>query len=136
MSTTFDTWLQTLAAGGKGGSAISLKIATRGLAWEDSIEISGDWSGATLEGSISAAPDAASALATVTIGSASYDSDADVTVWAVSLASGTGSNSTGILPSDTDGDGVEYLPIAFYLTPSGGSKELLFGAAFPLTGKV
>lgn len=136
MSTTFDTWLQTLAAGGKGGSAISLKLATRGLAWEDIIELSGDWSDATLEGSISAAPDAASALATVTIGSPSYDSEAEVTVWDVSLASGTGSNSTGVLPSDTDGDGVEYLPIAFYLTPSGGSKELLFGAAFPLTGKV
>lgn len=136
MSTTFDTWLQTLAAGGKGGSAISLKLATRGLAWEDSIELSGDWSDATLEGSISAAPDAASALAAVTIGSPSYDSEAEVTVWEVSLSSGTGSNSTGVLPSDTDGDGVEYLPIAFYLTPSGGSKELLFGAAFPLTGKV
>ena len=136
MNTSFDTWLQALAAGGKGGAGIKLKTATRGLKWEDDIEIAGNWSTATLEGSISASPDAASALATVTIGSPSYDSDDDVTVWTVSLAAGTGSDSTGILPSDTDGDGVEYLPIAFYLTPSGGSKELLFGAAFPLTGKV
>ena len=136
MSTSFDTWLQTLAAGSKGGSAISLPLATRGLKWEHDIEIGGDWTGSTLEGSISAAPDAASALATVTVGSLTYDSGDDVTTWSVSLAAGTGSNSTGVLPTDTDGDGVEYLPIAFYMTPSGGSKELLFGAAFPLTGKV
>lgn len=136
MNTNFDTWLQTLAAGGKGGSAISLKLATRGLKWEEDIELSGNWASAALEGSISASPDAASALATVSIGSPVYDSGDDVTTWAVSLASGTGTNSTGVLPSDTDGDGVEYLPIAFYLTPSGGTKELLFGGALPLTGKV
>lgn len=136
MATTFDTWLHTLQAGGKGGASVSLKLATRGLAWEDVIEISGDWSDATIEGSIRAAPDAASALATVTVSAGTYDAGDDVTTFDVSLASGTGSNSTGILPSDSDGDGVEYLPIAFYMTPSGGSKELLFGAAFPLTGKV
>lgn len=136
MKTQFDTWLQTLAAGGKGGSAISLRLATRGLKWEESIEISGNWSTATLEGSISASPDATSPLATVFVGSPVYDAGDDVTTWAVSLLSGTGSNTTGSLPSDTDGDGVEYLPAAFYLTPSGGAKELLFGAAFPLTGKV
>lgn len=136
MATTFDTWLQTLQAGGKGGASVSLKLATRGLSWEDVIEISGDWSDATIAGSIRAAPDAASALATVTVGSGSYDAGDDVTTFDVSLASGTGSNSTGILPSDSDGDGVEYLPIAFYMTLAPASQELLFGAAFPLTGKV
>lgn len=136
MTTQFDTWLQTLAAGGKGGSAISLKLATRGLKWEEDIELAGNWSTATLEGSISAAPDAPSPLATVSVASPVYDATDDVTTWVVSLAAGTGSNSTGVLPSDTDGDGIEYLPVAFYLTPSGGSKELLFGAAYPLTGKV
>lgn len=135
MNTTFDTWLATLAAGSKGGSAISMPLATRGLKWETDIEIPGNWSTATLEGSVSSAPDAASSLATVTVGSASYSAVDDTTTWTVSLASGTGANSTGVLPTDTDGDGVEYLPCAFYLTPSGGSKELLFGAAFALTGK-
>lgn len=137
MKTAFDTWLQTLAAGGKGGSAIALPLATRGLKWEHPIQITGDWTGATLEGSVSASPDAASPAATFTVGALAYDAGDDVTVWMVSLAAGTGSNSTGILQSDTDGDGVEYLPCAFYLTPDGGGdKELLFGAAFPLTGKV
>jgi len=136
MQTNFDTWLQALAAGGKGGSAVVLKTATRGLVWSDVIVIDGNWLTATLEGSISAAPDAASVLANVIVNSPSYDGSDDVTLWTVSLAAGTGSNSTGSLPTDTDGDGVEYLPIAFYLTPSGGSKELLFGTAFPLIGKV
>lgn len=135
MNTTFDTWLATLAAGGKGGSAISMPLATRGLKWETDVEISGNWSTATLEGSVSSAPDAASPLVTMTVGSATYSAVDDTTTWTVSLASGTGANSTGILPTDTDGDGVEYLPCAFYLTLSGGSKEMLFGAAFPLTGK-
>lgn len=136
MQTNFDTWLQTLAAGGKGAPDLQLKTATRGLAWEDIIELSGDWSDAVIEGSLSASPDATPALATVIVGGGIYDSVADVTTFEVSLVSGTGGNSTGSLPSDTDGDGVEYFPIAFYMTPSGGSKELLFGAAFPLTGKV
>lgn len=135
METLFDTWLAALAAGNKAASGF-LPLATRGLKWETDIEYDGNWTGAVLEGSISAAPDAPSPLATVTVGALVYDADDDVTTWPVSLAAGGGANSTGILPSDTDGDGVEYLPIAFFLTPDGGSKDLLFGAAFPLTGKV
>lgn len=135
MITTFDTWLASLAASNKAASG-TLPVATRGLKWETDIEYDGSWADATLEGSISASPDAASPLVTITVGAAVYDAEYDVTTWPVSLAAGTGSNSTGILPTDTDGDGVEYLPIAFYITPSGGSKDLLFGAAFALTGKV
>ena len=136
ITTTFDPWLQLLAAGGKGGSAITLPLAIRTLKWEHVLVLDGNWADATLEGSISASPDAASALATVTIGTPAYDSATASTSWTVILAAGTGSNSTGSLPTDTDGDGVEYLPIAFYLTPDGGSKDMLFGAALPLTGKV
>lgn len=135
MSTTFDTWLQTLAASNRGGASVSLPIATRGLKWDIDFEYDGSWATATLEGSISASPDG-TALAAITVGAAVYNADDDTTTWPVSLAAGSGSNSTGVLPSDTDGDGVEFLPIAFYITPSGGSKELVFGAAFPLTGKV
>lgn len=136
MNTNFDTWLQALAAGGKGGAAVVLKTATRGLAWSEVIQINGNWLTATLEGSISAAPDAPSVLATISVNSPQYDGSDNVTFWTASLASGSGANSTGSLPTDTDGDGVEYLPVAFYLKPSDGPKELLFGTVFPLTGKV
>lgn len=134
--TTFDTWLATLASAGKLLPADQFPIATRGLAWSNPIELAGNWTGATLTGSISAAPDAASALVAFTIGALSYNATDDVTVWQASLASGTGSNSTGALPSDSNGDGVEALPCAFYLTPSGGANEMLFGTAFRVAGRV
>ena len=139
MSTTFDTWLQQLAAAGKGGSALSavdIPPATRGVAWSLPIALQGDWTGATIAASIRATPDAGSALATLTIGSASYDAGSGFTNWTASLASGTGANSTGVLPADTDGDGVETFPISFFITPSGGTQSLLFGGTFTLLGKV
>lgn len=139
MKTTFDNWLQQLAAAGKGGSAlteIDLPPATRGLAWTLPITLEGDWTGATIAAAIRATPDASTALATLTMTSASYDSSTGFTAWTASLASGTGANSTGALPADTDGNGVEYFPISFLITPSGGSQSLLFGGAFILLGKV
>lgn len=139
MNTTFDTWLRELAAAGKGGSALSatdIPAAIRGEYWPMQIQLSGNWATATLEGQIRSAPDAPSALATVTISAADYDASAEVTTWTASLASGTGSNSTGNLPADTEGNGEEKFPIAFYITPSGGTRGLLFGGAFTLLGKV
>jgi hypothetical protein len=139
MATTFDDWLRALAAAGKGGSLLSttdLPPATRGLAWSLPIQIQGDYSAATLVGAIRATPDAASALATVAIASPAYNSSTNYTTWTASLASGTGSNSTGALPADTDGNGIEAFPISFLITPSGGTQSLLFGGAFTLLGKV
>jgi hypothetical protein len=139
MKTAFDDWLRELAAAGKGGSALSdadIPAAIRGEYWPMQIQLSGNWATATLEGSIRSAPDAASALATITIGSPTFDAAAGVTYWTASLASGTGSNSTGSLPADTDGSGEEKLPIAFYITPSGGTRSMLFGGVFTLLGKV
>lgn len=139
MSTTFDDWLKQLAAAGKGGTSLSttdLPPATRGLAWSLPILLQGDWTGATIAAAIRAAPDAASALATVTVSSASYSSSTGFTTWTASLASGTGANSTGVLPADTDGNGVETFPISFLITPSGGAQSLFFGGAFTLLGKV
>ncbi|NBW09754.1 MAG: hypothetical protein EBR82_17195 [Caulobacteraceae bacterium] len=139
MSTTFDAWLQQLAAAGKGGSALTatdLPPATRGLAWSLPIALQGNWSTASLAGAIRAAPDAASALATLSITGGTFDSASGYTTWTATLASGTGANSTGALPADTDGDGVEKFPISFLFTPSGGSQSLLFGGAFTLVGKV
>lgn len=137
MTTTFDTWLATLARAGKYVPPDGLTPATRGLAWSAPIELAGDWTGATLTGFIRSAPDAADPpMATFTVSALTYDAGDDVTVWTVSLASGSGTDSTGSLASDSDGDGVEALPCAFYLTPAGGDNELLFGTAFTVTGKV
>jgi hypothetical protein len=139
MPTTFDTWLRVLAAAGKGGSALSasdIPAAVRGEYWPMNSQLSGNWTTATLEGAIRSEPDAASALATVSIGSPTFDAGAGVTTWTASLASGTGSNSTGSLPADTDGSGEEKLPIAFYITPSGGTRSMLFGGVFTLLGQV
>jgi len=139
MATSFDEWLQQLAAAGKGGSALSLidlPPATRGLAWSLPILLQGDWTSGAIAAVIRATPDAASALATLTVSSASYDAVTGFTTWTASLASGTGSNSTGVLPADTDGNGIEAFPISFLITPSGGSQSLLFGGAFTLLGKV
>lgn len=139
MKTAFDVWLQALAAAGKGGSALTadeIPTATRGTAFSYPIVMLGDWTGATIAAAIRAAPDAASALATLTISSASYNGVTGYTTWTATLASGTGANSTGSLPADTDGDGVEIFPISFLFTPSGGTQSLLFGAPFVLLGKV
>lgn len=139
MKTTFDDWLQQLAAAGKGGallSPIDLPPATRGLAWSLPIALAGDWSTAALAGAIRSAPDAVTALATLTIAGGTFDIGSGYTTWTASLTSGTGANSTGALPADTDGNGVETFPISFLITPSGGSQSLLFGGAFSLVGKV
>jgi len=139
MKTSFDDWLQQLAAAGKGGAALAgdeIPTATRGEAFSYPIVMTGDWSGATIESAIRAAPDSASALVTLTVSGATYDSGTGKTSWTASLASGTGANSTGALPTDTDGNGVEAFPISFFITPSGGDKTLLFGGPFVLLGKV
>lgn len=138
MATAFDGWLRQLSAAGKGGSALSLTDippATRGLAWSMPVRFAGDWSAGTIAGTIRAAPDAATALATISFTAGSYDSGTGFTTWTASLASGTSADSTGVLPADTDGDGIEVFPMAIYLTPSGGSQELLFGGIFTLLGK-
>ncbi len=139
MKTAFDDWLQQLAAAGKGGSLLAddeIPTATRGEVFTYPIVLPGNWAGGTIEASIRATPDAASALATLSISSASYDSVTGMTTWTASLASGTGTNSTGSLPADADGNGFEAFPISFFFTPSGGTRQLLFGAPFILLGKV
>lgn len=139
MPTPFDDWLQQLAAAGKGGSlltATDIPPAVRGNAWSMPIRFAGDWTTGTIAGSLRAAPDAASALAAISFTAGSFDSVTGFTTWTASLASGTGANSTGSLPADTDGDGVEQFPMAVYLTPSGGAQLMLFGGLFTLLGKV
>jgi hypothetical protein len=139
MSNPFDTWLQELAAANKGGSSITSGIippAVRGDKWQTVLELPGDWSTATIAGVIRNTPDAGSALATMTVTGGTYDSGTNTTRFTASLAAGSGTNSTGGLPSDDDGNGVVRFPAAFTITPSGGTAELLFGFAFVLLGKV
>lgn len=139
MATEFDDWLRALAATGKGGASLSLAdipAATRGEYWQLLIVLPGDFSAAAIDGAIRATPDAATTLATLAFGSLTYDGGAGETTVTGSLAAGTGANSTGSLPADVDGDGIVELPLSIYLTPSGGTRELLFGAKFTLLGKV
>lgn len=130
--TDFDDWLRGLAAAQKG--PVDLPAATRGMAWSVPVELDGDWTGSTLAGDIRMAPDAAMAEATYSItGPVVADG---VSTFTVTLASGTGADSTGSIPADTDRDGVVKLPTAFRVTPSGGTEELLFGGTFTLLGYV
>jgi hypothetical protein len=130
--TTFDTWLRELARAGKG--PLPLKGATRGLKWERPVELEGDWTGATLTAKVRQYPDAAAVLATCTVSGPVVA--AGVSTWMVSLAAGSGANSTGVLPADADLDGVEYFAFAIHLAPSGGDEDLLLGGALPVIGRV
>lgn len=132
MAGKWDDWLRVLARAGK--NAGYLLPAVRGKAWNELVEIEGDWTGATLAGAIRSEPDAGSVLATFTVSGPTVS--AGYSVWEVSLASGAGANSTGALPLDGDADGVEDFPAAFYLTPAGGEQELLFGGVFSVAGLV
>lgn len=131
MSTTFDDWLSALRAGGL--LLDSIPPATRGLKWEEPVEVEGDWTGATLEGTVSVSPDAPTPLATMTVSGPVVASG--VSTWLVSLAAGTGANSTGALPDDDAGAGYVELPCMFRLTPSGGDQATLRGGLFTVIGK-
>lgn len=139
MQTAFDDWLRLLAAAGKGGSEITPSIvppAVRGDAWKCVIELPGDFSEATITGAIRNTPDAPATLASFSVSGGTYSSGTSTTTFTATLASGTGSNSTGILPADEDGDAIVALPAAFAITYLDGSAEMLFGFAFIVTGKV
>lgn len=129
----FDGWLRELAAANKGGFVTRLPDATRTLAWSTPVVLPGDWTGAVLEGTISASPDAASALATFAVSGPVVAGG--TSTFTISLASGTGANTTGSLPADGTGAGFIELPYMLRLTPSGGVKDTLFGGLFPLLGK-
>ncbi len=133
MATTFDEWLRQLGLAKKG--PVRLPAATRGLAWSEPIRLSGDWTGATMAGAIRAAPDASgSALASFTVTGPVVAGG--YSTFTLALASGSGANSTGVLPADDDLDGVVELPFSLLLTPSAGAQGLLCGGVFPLLGKV
>lgn len=134
MKTSFNTWLAELAAAGLGGSALTeadIPPATRGQAWSMTVILAGNWTGGTMAGTVSASPDAASPLATMTASAASYDAQTGYTSWTLSLAAGVFSSTA----PDSDGDGVEYLPFTLRFTPSGGATKTIVGGAFTIIGK-
>ena len=128
---THDIWLRELAAASKG--PVTLPPATRGLAWSEPVELAGDWTGATLEGTVSIDPDAPAPMANFAVtGPVLVDG---VSTWMISLAAGTGENSTGALGPDSDQDGVERFPFMLRLTPAGGVAETLLGGLLPVIGR-
>lgn len=132
MSSQWDAWKATLAAQNKGPH--DLAPATRGQYYEVAIAYPGDVTTATLTGSVRSSPDSGTALSVFTIGTPAFADG--VTTWIVSLAAGTGAGSTGVLPADTDGNGVEYFLYDFLLQLSGESAERLFGGLLPVSGHI
>lgn len=117
-------WLALLAQAMKG--PVTMPVAVRGQTYAHTITLVGvDYTSAALSGSIRAAPDSATALATFTIGAPSLAGGN--TVWTVSLSAA----QTGALPADGDGDGVETFPYDFLL-----DGHRLFGGAFYLSGHI
>ncbi len=132
MAGEFDSWLRALSAAGKGPAPLA---ATRGRRFSDDIWLPGDWTGATVAGQVRAAPDASgSPLVTFTC-PAPVVADG-WSKFTLSLASGTGANSTGALPADGDGSGLASFPYDLTITPSGGVPELLLGGPFNLIGRI
>ena len=125
----FQTWLESL-----GTRKADLPPCVRGLAVEHTLTYPGNVTTATLEGAVKASPDATSELATFTIGTPSFTDG--VTTWTFGLAAGSGANSTGSLPVDGDGDGIEYFIYDLLLTLSGGTAERIAGGLFPVSGFV
>ena len=135
MATKWDIWLSELARALKGG--VRLVPARRGSAYSQSVSLPGDYSDAAFRGQVRSSPDASGdPLASFTFSTPAYGSETMRTILAFSLASGTGTNSTGALPADGDFDGVEEFPFDILMTPDGGTEELLFGGVLPVVGRV
>ncbi|TYC93055.1 hypothetical protein [Novosphingobium sp. BW1] len=99
------------------------------------VSLPGDWTGATMRAEARLYPDAAGdPIATFAVVGPILDGD--LSTWTLSLAAGSGADSTGAFPSDADLDGVERFAVDVLLTPSGGSEEILFGGVLPLLGSV
>lgn len=131
MAGQWDAWLRDLRTAGK---YAEVGRATRGLAWAEIVEIEGDWTGAIMTGGVRVAPDASSYEAQFSVSGPTISGD--YSVFELSLAAGSGANSTGALPEDADADGVEEFPYAIHLQPSGGDEELLCGGVLHVLGIV
>lgn len=130
--TTFDPWLRALAAAGKGPVTLR-EERTRKL--EAAFILAGDWTGATLRGAVRLSPDAAGAvLASFAVTGPVVASG--VSTFTVSLAAGSGANSTGSLPADGEGGGVARFAYDLLITPLGDDEEVLVGGVLEILGRV
>jgi len=130
MNTPYTDWLATL-----GRLRADLPPCVRGLAVTHTLTYPGDLTTATLQGSVKAAPDAATELAVFTIGTPVFADGK--TVWTFGLAAGTGANATGNTALNSDGpDGVDVWIYDLLLTISGGSAERIAGGLFTISGFV
>lgn len=136
MATTFNAWLAACAAAGKGGPRL-IFTAVRGQQYQAVLDLSGDWTGATLTAYVRQQPDAAGDPLVDFAVTGPVVVDVDGAPWSaftVTLASGAGADSTGALPADNDGDGVAEFPLFINLAESGGSAELLAGGIMRVLG--
>ena len=132
MSTTFDEWLRQLAAAGKGPVNINID---RGLPFEWSFALAGDWTGATVASSLRLYPDAAgSTVEDFTVSSPSVDGEAgeEFTTFTLSLSA----TDSGALPAAIAGEAISQLAFDVLLTPDGGAQQRIFGGCATVTGKV
>jgi len=132
MNADFPEWLELLATAKKG--PLQMPVAVRGQEYSHHIRVEGDFTGDTLTGQVRASPDADSPLVSFSIGTPDFD--AGFTTWTVSLAQGSGANSTGVLPVDGTGTGVQYFPYDFLLQISGSNPERLIGGLLPVSGHI
>lgn len=120
MQTKWDTWLKSL---GVRRRDMPIGEQVRGQQIVHTVKVEGDKTASTLKGEVKAAPDAATALLTFTIGTPTFADG--YTSWAVTIGSGWN------VATDSDGDGYEELVYDFTL---GGVR--IFGGIFPISSFV
>lgn len=131
MNTQYTAWLRSLAAAQKG--PVALPTAVRQLPYRAVLAINADFSGATIVAQVKSSPGSPTSLADFTVSVSSFSGG--VTIVSLSLAAGTGADSTGSLPADADMDGIEYFPFDILVTPDGiDEPERLCGGLLPVSG--
>lgn len=127
--TPYASWLASL-----GALRADLPPCVRGLAMSHTLTFPGNVTTATLAGSVKASPDAPTELAVFSMTTPVFADG--VTSWTFNLAAGFGGNSTGILPADTDFDGVTTLIYDLLLTLPGSTAQRIAGGLFTVSGFV
>lgn len=120
-----EDWLSTLKAMGKGPLAM---YAARHAPFRKPVALQADYTGAALIGQVRSYPDAGTILVSFTVTGPTVV--AGTTTFILSLTEA----QIEALPSAPAGDGSVTLVYDLLLTPSGGTKELLFGGNFIVTG--
>jgi len=129
MTDEFADWLAQLGRDRKG--PVTFEAVTRGLPWVGTtVTFPGNVTTATLQMQIRAAPNSATVLEDVTIGTPSFADGK--TTWALSMTAA----ETLALPGIENENGLAYLPTDVLLTLSGSSAQRLFGGILPVSGYI